>query len=548
MRCKLLSATRLVRETLMRWPVLLNDAVQVALMPDRHRKHVALSRKRPRHVSWTKLVVALLLQFGTVFAAHAAHAAASKTITLNNNANQAILEDDGIPTNRLVRLRSENGSFYTITFEMPTSELIINLAGGNDQLTIAGSGMAGVTATITVKGGAGNDAIVVRGLQSTGGITSNDTLGDMVLTMTGGCQLAGAVKVTDGPGKVNIGLIASAVGGIQVSSPDGGGSLNTDFSTTVNGIVNIDSKGYGADTFQFNSSTIRGDVYLNPGNGPASLSALFSGFLGNVTLNAGSGQFDTFFGSCSIAKSFFQTTVEGASNAEFFYTDAGDVVQFRNGIGFDTYVFQTLKVPRLSIDNGSGGSSTKMRSGIDFPIPAALSIDTVLIVNGDGSDTFAIESTSSKAGRIGSMELRNGNGNSTTSIESPLIMLGNLVVSAGTGFDNLTIHNAAVTGDVIGYFFDGGSEVRFEGATIQGLTDIFTTAETDYVRVIDSEFGGPLYVNTHEGDDIFTVTGSAFHSSFVGDAGAGFDTLLISLDNVFGGFFELSGIEQEWAL
>jgi hypothetical protein len=51
----------------------------------------------------------------------------------------------------------------------------------------------------------------------------------------------------------------------------------------------------------------------------------------------------------------------------------------------------TLDVPHLSIDNGSGGSSTKMRSGLDFPIPAALSIDTVLIVNRDGSDTLAIE-------------------------------------------------------------------------------------------------------------------------------------------------------------
>lgn len=111
MRCKLHSGTRLVRETLMRSPVLLSDAAQGALMPDRQRKHVALSRKRPKHVTWTKLLVAFLLHIGTVFAANPAQAAASKTITLNNNVNQAILEDDGIPTNRLVRLRSENESF-----------------------------------------------------------------------------------------------------------------------------------------------------------------------------------------------------------------------------------------------------------------------------------------------------------------------------------------------------------------------------------------------------------------------------------------------------
>ncbi len=111
MRCKLLSGKRLLRETLMRSPVFLSDVVQVDLIPDTHTKHVGLSRKRPRHVSWTKLLVALLLYNGTVFAANSAEAAASKTITLNNNANQAILEDDGIPTNRLVRLRSENGSF-----------------------------------------------------------------------------------------------------------------------------------------------------------------------------------------------------------------------------------------------------------------------------------------------------------------------------------------------------------------------------------------------------------------------------------------------------
>ena len=111
MRFKLLSGKRLVRETLMRSPVLLSDAAQDALMPDRQRKHVGLSRKRPRHVSWTKLFVGLLLHIGTIVAANPTYAAASKTITLNNNANQAILEDDGIPTNRLVRLRSENGTF-----------------------------------------------------------------------------------------------------------------------------------------------------------------------------------------------------------------------------------------------------------------------------------------------------------------------------------------------------------------------------------------------------------------------------------------------------
>jgi hypothetical protein len=474
-----------------------------------------------------------------------ARAAASKTITLNNKVNLAILEDDGIPTNKLVRLRSENGSFSTITFEMPTAELIINLAGGNDQLTVAGTGMNGVTATITVQGGAGNDSIVVQGLQTTGGVTSNDTLGDLSLYVTSS-QLGGAVRVTDGSGKVSVGLTASVVGSIQVSSPDGGGNLNTDFSTTVNGIVNIDSKGYGADTFRFVSTTVNGDVYLNSGNGPASLSGIFSGFRGNVTLNAGSGQFSTFFGSCSIADSFFHTALEGASDASFFYTDIGYLVQLANGSGFDTCTIRSLEVPQLSINNGSGGSSITFASGLDFPV--RLLIDTVVIRNGDGSDTLAIDPTSSMDGGIRSMELRNGTGNSTTSLESPRITLGHLVISSGAGFDNLTIRNAAVTGDVIAYFFDGGSEVRFDGATIGGLTDIFTTAGTDYIRVIDSEFVGPLYVNTNAGDDIFTVTGSRFLSSFVGDAGAGFDTLLISLDNVFGGYFKLNRIEQELML
>jgi hypothetical protein len=543
---KLYPVRRPIRDTLLHGATALSDSVKVAPASERLKKHDGLSRKREETVLWMNLRGVLFLYIGILFAANPAQAASSKTITLNNSVNVAILEDDGIPTNKLVRLRSANGSFSTITFEMPTAELIINLAGGNDQLTIAGSGMIGVTASITVKGGDGNDSIVVQGLQTTGGITSNDTSGDLSLIITGGCRLAGAVKVTDGPGKASIGLIGSVVGSIQVSSPDGGGSLNTNFSTTVNGNVNIDSKGYGADTFQFNSSTIRGDVYLSSGNGPANLSALFSGFHGNVTLNAGSGQFYTFFGSCSIAKSFFQTTVEGATDTSFLYTDVGYLVQLGNGHGFDTCSIRSVEVPELSIINGSGGSSIRMASGLDFPV--RLDIDTVVITNGDGSDTLTVDSTSSTDGRIGSMELRNGTGNSTTSIESPLIILGNLIVSSGTGFDNLTIHNAAVTGDMIGYFFDGGSDVRFDGATIGGLTDIFTTAETDYVRVIDSEFDGPLYVNTNEGDDIFTVTGSVFRSSFVGDAGAGFDTLLISLDNVFGGFFELSGIEQEWTL
>jgi hypothetical protein len=147
---KLYPVRRPIRDTLLHGATALSDSVKVAPASERLKKQDGLSRKREETVLWMNLRGVLFLYIGILFAANPAQAASSKTITLNNSVNVAILEDDGIPTNKLVRLRSANGSFSTITFEMPTAELIINLAGGNDQLTIAGSGMIGVTASITV--------------------------------------------------------------------------------------------------------------------------------------------------------------------------------------------------------------------------------------------------------------------------------------------------------------------------------------------------------------------------------------------------------------
>lgn len=130
----------------------------------------------------------------SVLHAETALAAASKTITLNNSANQAVIEDDGITTNRLVRIRSLNNSFATITFELPTSELIINLGGGNDTLTVNGNGITGFTAKLTLNGGAGNDTAVVDRLSSGNGVCWNDTQGTAQSLSIRNSQIAGSTQ------------------------------------------------------------------------------------------------------------------------------------------------------------------------------------------------------------------------------------------------------------------------------------------------------------------------------------------------------------------
>src|SRR5439155_1767277 len=75
--------------------------------------------------------------------------------TLTGGADTAVLEDGAAGK---LRLRSVNGTFEDTEFTTPTSTLTINLAGGDDTLTI--SPLTGFTGMLTINGGSGNDTYV----------------------------------------------------------------------------------------------------------------------------------------------------------------------------------------------------------------------------------------------------------------------------------------------------------------------------------------------------------------------------------------------------
>src|SRR5207245_463277 len=74
----------------------------------------------------------------------------------------------GGPGNNISQLNSVNGTFENTTFSNPTNSLTIDLGGGNDTLTISGTGTPTTppndfTAGLTIDGQAGNDTVTFNG-------------------------------------------------------------------------------------------------------------------------------------------------------------------------------------------------------------------------------------------------------------------------------------------------------------------------------------------------------------------------------------------------
>lgn len=506
----------------------------------------------------TSSILGLLL--AAVLHIEPAHAAASKTITLNNNANQAILEDDGITTNRLVRIRSLNNSFTAVTFELPTSELTINLGGGDDTLSVSGTGITGFTAKLTINGGAGNDTTTVEQLISTQGVCWSDTVGTSQGLNIRSCKLTGPIQISDGDGASGFGMDSSQVGPVTFTSTNGNMGFFVYYSR-INGKLNLQNKGNGTDTIRFDGCTISDDAYLDMGNGPIGTSGLFSSFLGNFSLLAGSGSFTTQFGDCGFQKSFTQKFFEGATDTKFYSVSVSQYMELQNGLGFDQTLLANVFVGSiLNIHNGDGGSNVTTVN--DEGVPIDFRISSVNITNGEGTDTFRTTKrfNSSRVGHIGSLEINNGIGNSVTEITDPLTEVEYVHVAAGTGYDILKFGDTRI-GTIIADLHDGGSSTTFDRTLVEGIDPnlggptfgggmfaFYGGAGSDQILLDGAAtYNGPVYIDLAGGTDlvdIATESTNPFFGPLVIDGGAGNDTIINPpVPQSFPGYLEIMNFE-----
>lgn len=132
----------------------------------------------------------------------------------------------------------------TITFELPTSELIINLGSGNDTLEFDGTYITGFTAKLTIHGAAGNDTALVTTLISSKGVCRNDMQGTTPSLSIRNSQITGEIQITDGDGTGGFTVDSPPVGPVSFTSTNGNMGMFIYYSL-INGKLNVQNKGNG---------------------------------------------------------------------------------------------------------------------------------------------------------------------------------------------------------------------------------------------------------------------------------------------------------------
>lgn len=511
----------------------------------------------------------------TTLITQVAVAANQFTVTLNNSANTAVLEDDGNPTNKIVQVRSTNGSFATIKFTMPTMKLVFDLGGGNDSLAIDGDLLNDPLPAVDILGRAGNDTVSIRKALINGNLTSTDTLGDNSLTLIGTTVTASA-SVTDGDGIQSLSFASQKTqpgvpfpntvnGHLTVTSSGGGSniSLGTDFESGTGifgGNVTIDNKGYGKDTIQFKGQ-VRGNLNMGLGNGDLNFNSIRSGVNGVFSWTKGSGVTNANLSEFD-ANDVFLTSYEGDSKVVMQWASIRKNLFISNGLGFDDITLNavaggTAASPALAVDinNGNGGSRLSMRNYVITP-PSITIIRSLRLVNGDGADQVAIDLSErwfgDNQGVIRDLSINNGSGNSTFSVKglNDRPVMDFVRVTNGSGFDTNTLLDTQIRSSLVLYNNDGGSDTDINNSRIGELNtargdivDLQSGLESDYLSVSNTNFAAPVAIMMGAGDDTLTLTQAWFMSAFDADAGSGIDLLAETLDNVYDAFYEATGFE-----
>jgi len=462
-----------------------------------------------------------------------ASAGYAEYLQLNGLDNDAVLEDNGNPSDNIVQLRSTNGTFATIQFEMPTDVLAISLGAGNDNLQIEGLDLGTLTAELMVFGQSGDDSVNVRGLDTLADVYSDDVQGNNSFATQYGL-ISGDVHVTDGSGNQSVILRGEFGGNVYVQSSDGDSTVAVGQATVsglaayVRGSVLVDNAGYGNDDMTI-SGFVDGDVYVDSGHGDFDLSSIFSN-VGSLYTNVDSGTSTVFLGDFSSSGETNLQCAEGETNLQIYFSYLNGGLNVKNGLGFDQARIEGAHIPQVNIDNGGGGSSTILRDRF-----RSLNLPSVQVTNAFGSDTFELALGDRETTTVGSFSASNGSGNSSVMISGTSPM-NSVTLGSRNGLDVLSLNGVNIDNNLIAFYDNGGADIDIRDSNIGGSIDIDTKNNTDCVSFFDCTVGGTTNVHTGGGDDTVTVSNNVFSSDFVANGGVGgYDIFATTNDSSFGG-------------
>ncbi len=496
--------------------------------------------------------------------------------------DNAILEDDGVPTNDTSRLRSQNGTptFETTTFTNPSNSLTVNMGMSSGMFTIDAldAGFSAKNPDVAVNGQAGDDTITLNARTGTGTYTIdggggiNDTLigtvaghaWNLTASNAGNLDVAGVIDfafIENLTGRDGTDTFTIGTGGTLTGAITGGGGAGTDTiiqtdgtntwditAANVGDVTDIGSfaeienltGGSGDDTFTFSAvagtPSLGGDIdggsgadtiVLTDGTNSWTISGVGSGDVSDLSVN----YVGSFVG--------IESLTGGSGDDTFNFSNAGSVTGAVTGGGGSDKIVGDADGNVFTVTAVDIGALAGKTSGFS-------SIES--LTGGASADSFAISSGASLSGGIDGL-----GGNDTLSFAAFSTAVAVTLTNPGTtdgfdgtqssiagGFDNIDIlvggsASDTLTGDnavstwALGAsqtYTSAGQSVAFSGfETLQGGSDADSFNVT--ANTTANLLGGA-------GDDTFTISaGKTLTGSIDGEADSGtgaMDELIVTTD------------------
>ena len=435
----------------------------------------------------------------------------SQYIALNGQNNEAVLEDNGNLADNLVQLRSTNGTFETIVFELPTDVLVIDLGDGNDSLVVDGLELGTLSANVSIYGQGGDDSVELNSLQTVNDVFVYDMEGDNSLESRR-LNIGGNLSIGDGDGDQNAFIRGTVNGDVIISSTSGDSDIRLGIqgieSTRVRGSVTIDNMGVGSDNIQL-SGQVDGNFYIDAGDGDFELRSLFSSVRGSLFTNVDRGDATIFLGDFDVSEASYFNSVEGDTDTWLTAAFFNNGLTIQNGLGFDELRLDGTKISTggtepglLTVNNRDGGSSTVLNGSERL---FSLWIGEFQLNNGLGTDTFDFNLR--QGDRFGTFYANNGDGDTTVEITGTGTIEA-VTAFSGAGTDTFLIDGVDIENDLIINSGSGDRTVNIQNSVI-GNTDINGYPEIETMHGDgDDEIFAPLGNNVIDGgagDDVLVV-------------------------------------------
>lgn len=396
--------------------------------------------------------------------------------------------------------------------------VFVDASESSSSQLLVGGPVGGFSSNLTYIGGAGNDTV---SMQLLGGVSVKG-LSNLNLDLGNGDNSVQAFS------------FASFYKNVTVTGGTGtDGVLIAAVSATINNIVIDNGDGAAATQVQLGDSKVTGQIKVTNGTGagPGTLSLAFlNSQIGGLSYTSDLATNEIGFG---IGAGFF------ASNG-FTIKKA---VEITTGNGNDSVGFQNLlnatfsKGIKLALGDGENEVEGFFSNS---------SFKSVSVTGGSGTDNVVFVGT----GKLGAVDLSLGAGINTTALVGqtvPLAISSLTVVSESTGtdVDGLTLARVQVLGKFAAAFGANTSNLKIDDSVIGGPVTVDTGDGNDFVLIdVDDSNAGtllakPVNIVLGEGDDALSLGGMGASrqvttkSTFTADGGSGTNTLVNDDDNVF---------------